>query len=64
MLKQCIKQCIKCCTTKCISDFSFRKDTQKYRNECKICCQIRIKNIKNDIMNIGKKEDHKIINLP
>ena len=36
------KKCIKCYTTKCVSEFAFRNDTQKYRNECKICCQIRI----------------------
>lgn len=31
------KTCIKCNTTKDISQFTFRKDTQKYRNECKEC---------------------------
>lgn len=36
------KTCIKCNISKEISDFSFRKDTKKFRNECKKCCQNRI----------------------
>lgn len=38
------KTCIKSNTTKDISQFTFRKDTQKYRNECKICEAERKKN--------------------
>jgi len=36
------KICIKCNISKDISEYLFRKDTSKYRNECKKCCQIRI----------------------
>lgn len=32
-----IKICIKCNIEKNINEFSFRKDTNKYRNECKDC---------------------------
>ena len=35
------KICIKCNATKDISQFTFRKDTQKYRNECKECMKKR-----------------------
>ena len=38
------KICIKCNATKDISQFTFRKDTQKYRNECKFCEAERKKN--------------------
>jgi len=32
------KCCSKCSLTKPISEFYFRRDTNKYRNECKLCC--------------------------
>ena len=38
------KICIKCNATKDISKFTFRKDTQKHRNECKTCEAERKKN--------------------
>ena len=31
------KSCIKCNVEKNITEYSFRKDTQKYRNHCKLC---------------------------
>jgi hypothetical protein len=33
-----IKICIKCGIEKSLSDYYFRKDSNSYRNECKICC--------------------------
>lgn len=36
------KVCIKCNILKPIDNFALRNDTKKYRNECKICCQLRI----------------------
>ena len=46
------KICTKCNTQKEINKFTFRKDTQKYRNECKECEHQRKKQHKND--NIDK----------
>lgn len=37
------KICTKCGEEKFIDVFYFRKDTRKYRSECKICFQIHIK---------------------
>ena len=34
------KTCKKCNIEKDISDFSFRKDTQKYRNQCQYCIKL------------------------
>ena len=30
-----LKRCLKCDIEKEISEFNFRKDTQKYRNQCR-----------------------------
>jgi len=38
------KVCIKCNEVKDLSEYLFRNDTKKYRNECKKCCQNRINN--------------------
>ncbi len=37
------KICIKCGLNKPLSDFSLRKDTGKYRNECKYCRNLKTK---------------------
>jgi len=37
------KKCSKCGEIKPISEFYFRKDSNKYRTECKICCSIYYK---------------------
>jgi hypothetical protein len=36
------KICNKCFNNKHISDYAFRNDTKKYRNDCKKCCQERV----------------------
>ena len=36
-----IKKCLKCDNEKESSEFNFRKDTQKYRNECIQCCSFK-----------------------
>ena len=36
-----VKKCRLCQKEKSLSDFSFRKDSGKYRNECKECCNLR-----------------------
>jgi hypothetical protein len=38
------KKCIKCNKLKNLSDFSFRNDSKKYRNECKDCQNTFLKN--------------------
>ena len=34
------KRCLKCDIEKEISEFNFRKDTQKYRNQCRGCIKL------------------------
>ena len=36
-----IKKCLKCDNEKELSEFNFRKDTQKHRSECIQCCSIK-----------------------
>ena len=40
------KTCIKCNVEKNITEYSFRKDTNKYRNHCKLCMYERDKDYK------------------
>jgi hypothetical protein len=40
------KICKKYNISKLLSEYAFRNDTKKYRNECKSCCQIRINEYK------------------
>jgi len=49
------KQCSKCGEIKDLSEFVFRKDTGKYRNECKSCTNIRSR-IPNRIRRDANKE--------
>ena len=35
-----MKECNKCDNEKEISEFNFRKDTQKYRNQCRNCSKL------------------------
>ena len=37
------KKCSKCDIEKVLSEFSFRKDTQKNRNQCRHCIKLIIK---------------------
>lgn len=41
------KQCSRCKKTKNVSEFSYRKDTGKYRSECKECRRLEYKENKN-----------------
>ena len=43
-----MKVCAKCKEKKSLSEFYFRKDTNKYRNECKKCFSNQTKQFKND----------------
>ena len=36
-----VKKCRLCQKEKSLSDFTFRKDSGKHRNECKECCNLR-----------------------
>ena len=54
-----IKRCCKCDFVKELSEFSFRKDTQKYRNQCRDCIKLIIKEyqtINKDESKIRNKE--------
>ena len=42
------KICRKCEIEKQLSEFSFRKDTNKYSNECKVCSNQRHKELKRE----------------
>ena len=35
-----LKRCLKCDIEKEISQFNFRKNTQKYRNQCRSCIKL------------------------
>ena len=35
-----LKKCSKCDIEKEISEFNFRKDTQRYRNQCRDCIKL------------------------
>ena len=35
-----LKKCSKCENEKELSEFNFRKDTQKYRNQCRDCIKL------------------------
>ena len=53
-----LKRCLKCDIEKELSEFNFRKDTQKYRNQCRDCIKLineeyKTKNI--DEINLYKK---------
>lgn len=54
------KICKKCGEEKDVSEFQFRKDSGKYRNECKICVSIYKKNnrIKNSELLKEKRKDY------
>ena len=41
-----LKRCPNCDFEKELSEFSFRKDTQKYRNQCRDCTKLIIKKYK------------------
>ena len=59
------KTCSKCNTTKDISQFTFRKDTQKYRNECKECKSLQDKEIYNKKREkiLQNKKNHRLLNI-
>ena len=38
-----VKRCAKCDNEKDLSEFNFIKDTQKYRNQCRGCVRLIIK---------------------
>lgn len=46
-----IKICNKCEQEKSISDFEFRKDTQKYRTACRLCLNTKNPNLTNYKLN-------------
>jgi hypothetical protein len=54
MSKQCNK-CNKCNIIKQTDDYQFRNDTNKYRNECKSCCQTRINAYRRENVNYKKR---------
>ena len=35
-----VKKCLKCDIKEELSEFNFRKDTQKYRNQCRGCIKL------------------------
>ena len=54
-----LKRCSKCDNEKELSEFNFRKDTQKYRDQCRDCIKLineeqKIKNI--DRIKIRRKQ--------
>ena len=57
------KSCNKCNNEKNITEFYFRKDNQKYRNECKSCMLERnIKYFRNNRDHCKKYENDKYVN--
>lgn len=53
-----INECIVCRCKKPLSEFYFRKDNNKYRNECKKCCHIRSNKWKKKNIKALKKYKH------
>ena len=54
-----MKKCSKCDNEKEISEFNFRKDTQKYRNQCGDCIKLinkEYRTMNKDEIKIGNKE--------
>ena len=54
-----IKRCSKCDEEKELSEFNFRKDTQKYTNQCRDCSKLinkEYRNMKKDEIKIRRKE--------
>ena len=55
-----MKICINCDNEKEISEFNFRRDTRKYRNQCRDCIKLIIEEIKQKIK-IKVRYEEKII---
>lgn len=51
-----MKVCLKCNLEKNLSEFYFRKDNKKYRNDCKECFNLKIKS--NRIKNPSYMKDY------
>ena len=54
-----IKRCSKCDIVKKLSDFNFRKDAQKYRNQCRHCIKLinkEYRTMNKDEIKIRKEE--------
>ena len=62
-----LKRCLKCDIEKELSEFDYRKDTQKYRNQCRCCIKLineEYKTKNKDKIKIRRKEySEKIKNL-
>ena len=57
-----LKRCSKCGIEKLIEEFYFRKDSQKYRNECIQCINIKEKEYESEIEKKLKKIKNNIFN--
>ena len=58
-MKEDLKRCCKCDIEKELSEFNFRKDTQKYRNQCRCCIKLineEFKSKNEDEIRIRRKE--------
>ena len=54
-----LKRCLKCDNGKELYEFNFRRDTQKYRNQCRDCIKLinkEYQTTKKDEIKIRRKE--------
>lgn len=49
------KKCIKCDIEQQLDEYQLRKDTGKYRNDCKSCCQTRINTYRRENVEYKKR---------
>ena len=54
-----MRKCSNCNNEKKLSEFNFRKVTQKYRSECKQCCSIKHKEWRDNNLNKVKQNQKK-----